>query len=93
MRFMTNCSRLSPQTVAHALADSPAGQIAWSGQLFGNALSHDHIITNVAIYWLTNTAASAGRFYLRKQARRPPERADHRSHGPGPLRLRLPTDP
>jgi epoxide hydrolase len=52
-----------PQTVAHALADSPAGQIGWSGQLFGNALSPDHIITNVAIYWLTNTAASAARFY------------------------------
>jgi pimeloyl-ACP methyl ester carboxylesterase len=52
-----------PQTVAHALADSPAGQIGWSGQLFGDALSKDHIITNVAIYWLTNTAASAARFY------------------------------
>ena len=52
-----------PQTIAHALADSPAGQIAWSGQLFGNALSKDHILTNVAIYWLTNTAASAARFY------------------------------
>jgi epoxide hydrolase len=52
-----------PQTVAHALADSPAGQLAWSGQLFGDALSPDHIITNVAIYWLTNTAASAARFY------------------------------
>ena len=52
-----------PQTVAHALADSPAGQIGWSGQLFGDALSTDHIITNVAIYWLTNTAASAARFY------------------------------
>jgi epoxide hydrolase len=52
-----------PQTIAHALADSPAGQIAWSGQLFGNALSKDQILTNVAIYWLTNTAASAARFY------------------------------
>jgi epoxide hydrolase len=52
-----------PQTIAHALADSPAGQLAWSGQLFGNALSHDHLLTNVAIYWLTNTAASAARFY------------------------------
>jgi epoxide hydrolase len=52
-----------PQTVAHALADSPAGQLGWSGQLFGHALSPDHIITNVAIYWLTNTAASAARFY------------------------------
>jgi hypothetical protein len=52
-----------PQTIAHALADSPAGQLAWSGQLFGHALSPDHILTNVAIYWLTNTAASAARFY------------------------------
>jgi hypothetical protein len=52
-----------PQTIAHALADSPAGQLAWSGQLFGEALSKGHILTNVAIYWLTNTAASAGRFY------------------------------
>ena len=56
-----------PQTVAHALADSPAGQIGWSGQLFGDALSKDHIITNVAIYWLTNTAASAARFYYENQ--------------------------
>jgi epoxide hydrolase len=38
-----------PQTLAHALADSPAGQIAWSGQLFGHALSQDHLLTNVAI--------------------------------------------
>jgi epoxide hydrolase len=61
-----------PQTVAHALADSPAGQIAWSGQLFGDALSKDHIITNVAIYWLTNTAASAARFYYEnKHAEQP----------------------
>ncbi|MFN8445878.1 MAG: epoxide hydrolase [Caldilineaceae bacterium] len=52
-----------PQTIAHALADSPAGQLAWSGQLFGTALSHDAILTNVSIYWLTNTAASAARFY------------------------------
>ena len=55
-----------PQTLAHALADSPAGQLAWSGQLFGppgQALSADQILTNASIYWLTNTAASAARFY------------------------------
>jgi pimeloyl-ACP methyl ester carboxylesterase len=55
-----------PQTLAHALADSPAGQLAWSGQLFGpagEALSADEILTNASIYWLTNTAASAARFY------------------------------
>jgi pimeloyl-ACP methyl ester carboxylesterase len=56
-----------PQTIAHALADSPAGQLAWSGQLFGDALSTDHILTNVAIYWLTNTGASAARFYYENQ--------------------------
>jgi pimeloyl-ACP methyl ester carboxylesterase len=61
-----------PQTVAHALADSPAGQIAWSGQLFGNALSNDQLITNVAIYWLTNTAASAARFYYENHHAEPP---------------------
>jgi hypothetical protein len=52
-----------PQTLAHALADSPAGQLAWSGQLFGTALSPEDILTNAALYWFTNTAASAARFY------------------------------
>ena len=56
-----------PQTIAHALADSPAGQIAWSGQLFGDALSKDLVLTNAAIYWLTGTAASAARFYYENQ--------------------------
>ena len=61
-----------PQNLAHALADSPAGQLAWSGQLFGNVLSADEILTNVAIYWLTNTAASAARFYYEnKHAEQP----------------------
>jgi epoxide hydrolase len=63
-----------PQTIAHALADSPAGQLAWSGQLFGDALGPDEILTNVSIYWLTNTAASAARFYYEnKRAEHPTE--------------------
>jgi epoxide hydrolase len=63
-----------PQTIAHALADSPAGQLAWSGQLFGDALGSDEILTNVSIYWLTNTAASAARFYYEnKHAEHPTE--------------------
>jgi len=53
----------APQTLAHALADSPVGQLAWSCQLFGDAVSRDYILTNVMIYWLTNTAASSARFY------------------------------
>ncbi|MDQ2672658.1 MAG: alpha/beta hydrolase, partial [Actinomycetota bacterium] len=64
-----------PQNLAHALADSPAGQLAWSGQLFGDALSPDEILTNVSIYWLTNTAASAARFYYENK---------HAEHPTGP---------
>jgi pimeloyl-ACP methyl ester carboxylesterase len=52
-----------PQNLAHALADSPAGQLAWSGQLFGDAVDDDFALTNVMIYWLTGTAASSMRFY------------------------------
>ncbi len=53
----------APQTLAHALADSPAGQLAWSGQLFGDAVDADYVLTNATIYWLTNTAASSARLY------------------------------
>jgi epoxide hydrolase len=52
-----------PQNVAFALADSPVGQLAWSGQLFGESVDADFILTNVTIYWLTRTAASSMRFY------------------------------
>ena len=51
-----------PQTLAFALLDSPVGQLAWSGQLF-RGLDADFILTNVTLYWLTGTAASAARFY------------------------------
>lgn len=53
----------APQNVGHAIADSPAGQLAWSYQLFGDAVSDDYILTNVSIYWFTNTGASSARFY------------------------------
>jgi epoxide hydrolase len=52
-----------PQNVAFALADSPVGQLAWSGQLFGETVERDFILTNVALYWLTGTTASSMRFY------------------------------
>jgi pimeloyl-ACP methyl ester carboxylesterase len=52
-----------PQTLAHALADSPVGLIGWNGQLFGDAVSADFALTNIAIYWFTGTSASSARFY------------------------------
>jgi hypothetical protein len=51
-----------PQTLAHALADSPAGQLAWIVQLLAGQ-DDDVILTNASIYWFTNTAASSARFY------------------------------
>ncbi|WP_214317862.1 epoxide hydrolase family protein [Nonomuraea sediminis] len=56
--------RAQPQTLAHALSDSPYGQLAWSGQLLGDSLTPDEILTNVCLYWFTNTAASSARFYF-----------------------------
>ncbi len=58
-----------PQTLAHALADSPVGLLGWNLQLFAAGTpgevvpDDDFILTNVALYWLTGTAGSAMRFY------------------------------
>ena len=52
-----------PQTLAFALADSPAGLLAWNAQLFGESLDAEFIVANVALYWLTGTSGSAIRFY------------------------------
>jgi pimeloyl-ACP methyl ester carboxylesterase len=54
--------RAQPQTLAHALADSPAGQLAWIVQLLGG-IDPEVILKNASIYWFTNTAASSARFY------------------------------
>jgi epoxide hydrolase len=48
-----------PQTVAHAISDSPAGLRAWNGQLFDDTLDDDFVLTNAALYWLTCTAGSS----------------------------------
>jgi epoxide hydrolase len=58
-----------PQTLAHALADSPVGLLAWNAQLMtpdsmgSKRLDEDFILTNATLYWLTNTGGSSIRFY------------------------------
>jgi pimeloyl-ACP methyl ester carboxylesterase len=62
-----------PQTLAYALTDSPAGQLAWivekfkewtdSSEVPEDAVDRDHLLTNVTIYWLTGTAGSSARLY------------------------------
>jgi pimeloyl-ACP methyl ester carboxylesterase len=62
-----------PQTVGYSLNDSPSGMAAWmyekivewtdsNGQP-ERVLSRDEILDDITLYWLTNTSASAARFY------------------------------
>lgn len=62
-----------PQTLGYALNDSPAGLAGWIGEKFHGwthhdgdhekAVSRDELLTNVTIYWVTQTATSAARLY------------------------------
>ncbi|MEV1245735.1 epoxide hydrolase family protein [Nonomuraea sp. NPDC049750] len=52
-----------PQTLAHAITDSPAGLLGWLAQLFDEDLDDDFVLTNAAIHWFTGTAGSALRLY------------------------------
>ena len=68
-----------PQTIGYPLLDSPLGLAAWmldhdadsyekisraflDGEPSGN-LTREHVLDNITLYWLTNTAASAARLY------------------------------
>jgi hypothetical protein len=63
-----------PQTPAYALNDSPAGLAAWilekfrewsdcGGDLY-NSFSRDALLTNVTLYWMTETISSSFRMYF-----------------------------
>jgi pimeloyl-ACP methyl ester carboxylesterase len=59
-----------PQTVSYGLTDSPAGQLAWIAEKFGEwtdgglgAVDRDQMLTNITVYWLTGTAGSSARLY------------------------------
>jgi microsomal epoxide hydrolase len=68
-----------PDTLAYAQADSPMGLAAWILEKFhawsdlamgddghptiDGVFTEDQLLTNVMLYWLTNTAGSAARLY------------------------------
>jgi microsomal epoxide hydrolase len=58
-----------PQTLAFALSDSPVGLAAWIFEKFHSwgdwqsCLSYEDVITNIMIYWLTNTIYTSCRIY------------------------------
>ncbi|KAI9188881.1 hypothetical protein H9P43_000303 [Blastocladiella emersonii ATCC 22665] len=63
----------SPQTPAYALNDSPVGLLAWIYEKFmiwthhqGDiklAVTYDQLLTNISLYWFTQTIASSMRLY------------------------------
>ena len=66
-----------PQTIAHALTDSPAGQLAWivekfqdwtdpAAELPEDAVDRDRILADVSIYWFTATGGSAAHTYYER---------------------------
>ncbi|GGN35913.1 pimeloyl-ACP methyl ester carboxylesterase [Actinoplanes campanulatus] len=77
------CNAKRPQTVGYALTDSPAGQLAWIVEKFKehtdppeglpeDSIDRDRILTDVSIYWLTGTAASAAQIYYEEFTATPP---------------------
>jgi pimeloyl-ACP methyl ester carboxylesterase len=66
-----------PQTLGVALNDSPAGLLAWIVEKFRtwsdcaghpeNVYSRDQLITNVMLYWVTQTITSSARLYWEYQ--------------------------
>jgi pimeloyl-ACP methyl ester carboxylesterase len=63
-----------PQTLAYGLADSPAGQLAWIAEKFKEwtdpssgsgeaAIGLDEMLTNISLYWFTNTAGTSANSY------------------------------
>ena len=62
-----------PQSLGYGLNDSPAGQAAWIVEKFrswcdckGNPetiLTKDELLTNITLYWVTQTATSSARMY------------------------------
>jgi pimeloyl-ACP methyl ester carboxylesterase len=69
-----------PQTLAFGMNDSPAGWAAWvmsficinsTGEELEKRLGRDEILTNIMIYWVTETIASSFRYYYETARAKP----------------------
>ena len=68
-----------PQTLGYGLADSPVGQAMWIYEKFQawsdnkgdatEAISVDHMLDDITLYWLTDSAASSARLYYESFAK------------------------
>ncbi len=76
---MPKLQSTKPQTVSFALSDSPVGQLAWILEKFHDwtdparplpedAVALGHLLTDVSIYWFTNTSATSANLYYENRA-------------------------
>jgi pimeloyl-ACP methyl ester carboxylesterase len=73
-----------PQTVGYGLDDSPAGLAAWIVEKFRSwsdsdgdvekVFTRDELLTNITLYWVTQSATSSARIYYENQRAKPPQR-------------------
>ena len=71
-----------PQTLAYGLSDSPVGLAGWILEKFQawsdckgdlrQSFSEDELLTNIMIYWVTNTIGSTARMYYENTHSLPP---------------------
>ena len=80
-----------PQSLAYGMNDSPVGLAAWimnfmargsMGEGIEKGLSRDELLTNIMIYWLTETAGSSFRWYYESAHATPAPKAGQRSKVP-----------
>ena len=81
-----------PQTLGYGLNDSPVGLAAWIVEKYrswcdceGNPetkFTKDELLTTITIYWVTQTATSAARYYYEGR---------HRENPPSTERIEVPT--
>jgi pimeloyl-ACP methyl ester carboxylesterase len=69
-----NLQSTRQQTLVYSLADSPVGQLAWIVEKFktwtnpaaevpDDAIDRDQPLTNISLYWFTNSGGSSANFY------------------------------
>jgi pimeloyl-ACP methyl ester carboxylesterase len=72
-----------PQTVGYGLDDSPAGLAAWIVEKFRSwsdsdgdvekSFTKDELLTNITLYWVTQSATSSARIYYENLRAKPPQ--------------------
>ena len=81
-----------PQTLGVALNDSPVGLAAWIVEKFRTwcdcngdpetVFTKDELLTNITLYWVTQTAASSARIYYESRHAAPSPTAGRRIETP-----------